>query len=378
MKDLGQIGFNEEQAALLDVATSFCRDKSPIDKVRTLIDCENGFDPDLWQEIVALGWLGIAVEEEYGGSGLGLAETVPVAEQMGRHLMATPFLSCVLAAELVEKCGTLAQKQDLLPKITQGLVVSPALMELDGDWAGGALKVQAQPDDDGASVQGVVLQGRKTFVCDASSAEFFIVSALCQGVTALFVVPRSALKVGALRREKIIDETKRSWEVNFDGVRVAAAGRMVQADVAAGLEQAALAACLLASAEEVGCTKSVIDYTVEYLKTRKQFGKLIGAYQSLKHPLVDAFVLYQQARSHLYSAAHCFSLHETGEIATRMARATSDKALSYAADRAIQFHGGFGFTYDCDAQLYRRRALWYNALYGDGAYHRQKLAGLLF
>ena len=108
-----------------------------------------------------------------------------------------------------------------------------------------------------------------------------------------------------------------------------------------------------------------------------QFGALIGSYQALKHPTVDAYVAYEQARSHLYSAAHCFGEQGVGEIATRMAKAQADAAMSFAADRAIQFHGGFGFTYDCDAQLYRRRAIWHASQYGDGAYHKQKLADLL-
>jgi len=138
-----------------------------------------------------------------------------------------------------------------------------------------------------------------------------------------------------------------------------------------------LAANLLSAAEMVGGAQGVIDYTIEYLTTRKQFGKLIGSYQSLKHPTVDAFVEYEQARSHLYAAAHCFTEQGTGEIATRMAKAQADKAYSFASDRSIQFHGGFGFTYDCDAQLHRRRAIWHAAQFGDATWQRKKLADLL-
>ena len=145
----------------------------------------------------------------------------------------------------------------------------------------------------------------------------------------------------------------------------------------AALQHIHLTANLLQSAEMCGGTQAVIDYTLDYLKTRVQFGALIGSYQALKHPTVDAYVAYEQARSHLYSAAHCFGEQGVGEIATRMAKAQADAAMSFAADRAIQFHGGFGFTYDCDAQLYRRRAIWHASQYGDGAYHKQKLADLL-
>ena len=116
---------------------------------------------------------------------------------------------------------------------------------------------------------------------------------------------------------------------------------------------------------------------IEYLTTRKQFGRPIGSYQALKHPLVDAHVGIEQARSHLYAAAHTFLKGETGEIAVRMAKAQAGPALAYAADRAIQFHGGFGFTYECDAQLFRRRALWCETQYGDALDQRRKLAALI-
>ena len=138
-----------------------------------------------------------------------------------------------------------------------------------------------------------------------------------------------------------------------------------------------LAASLLLAAEMCGGAYSVIDYTLDYLKTRKQFGKLIGSYQSLKHTMVDAHMGYERSRSHLYSAAFLFAQQGEGEIAVRMAKAQANEAFSFAADRAIQFHGGFGFTYDCDAQLYRRRAIWCSALHGDARYHRRKLADLM-
>ena len=133
----------------------------------------------------------------------------------------------------------------------------------------------------------------------------------------------------------------------------------------------------LSAAELTGSCQSCIDYTVEYLGTRKQFGKRIGAFQALKHPTVDAFVDYQKARSLLCTAAFNFGQQGEGEIAVRMAKAKAEEVASFAADRSIQFHGGFGFTYDCDAQLYRRRAIFLASQHGDARYHKQKLADLL-
>ncbi len=372
MENLGRLGFSEEQADLLEVATNFCRDKSPMDKVRKLIDDERGYDPEVWKDIVGLGWLGIAVPEEYGGVGLSLGEAAPVMEQIGRFMLASPFLSTTLAAQAVLAGGTEALKQHLLPKIVEGAIATLALTEDSGDWDLSQITARAEKDGDN-----IILSGKKLFVCDAVSAQWIIVSVSLDGKPALVLVERAQLPEGALRSETIIDETKRSYALTLDGVQVSANALFDPHKARAALSHIHLAANLLAAAEMVGATQAVIDYTIDYLTTRKQFGRLIGSYQALKHPTVDAFIGYEQARSHLYSAAHCFNEQGTGEVATRMAKAEADKALSYAADRSIQFHGGFGFTYDCDAQLYRRRAMWHAAQFGDASYHRKKLAELL-
>ena len=181
-----------------------------------------------------------------------------------------------------------------------------------------------------------------------------------------------------MRREIIIDETKRSYELTLDRIVVPENALMDKGLTPAALQRVDLAANLLSSAELVGAAQSCIDYTTDYLKTRKQFGKLIGSYQALKHTIVDAYVRYEKARSLLYAAAHSFEEQGKGEVATRMAAVGAGRALSFAADRSIQFHGGFGFTYDCDAQLYRRRAIFHDSLYGNTRWHKKKLAGLLF
>lgn len=372
MEHLGRIGFSEEQGDLMEAAERFCREKSPVETVRKLIEDERGFDPDVWAEIAALGWLGIAVPEAHGGAGLSLAEVAPVMEQMGRTLMAGPYASTVLAAEALIAAGTDDQKTAWLAKIVEGAPATLALMEKSGAWDLDRIEAQAVLKDDALH-----LSGTKVFVADAAVAQCLIVSVLYDGAPALVLVEAGALPQGALRRETIIDETKRSYELTLDGISVPNSALMDQDKTRAALAHLHLAANLLAAADMAGGTQAVIDYTIEYLTTRKQFGKLIGSYQALKHPTVDAFLSYEQARSHLYSAAHCFNEQGTGEIAVRMAKAQADAAYSYAADRAIQFHGGFGFTYDCDAQLYRRRAIWCASQYGDAAYHRQKLADLL-
>lgn len=369
----GSIGFSDEQAELLEVAQRFCREKSPVDKVRSLLDDETGHDPAVWSELAELGWLAIAVPEDFGGVGLSLAEVVPVVEQMGRSLMGGPFLSTTVAAQGLLHGGTEAQKNALLPDLCAGTPAAVALMEGSGDWDLTNTACTATRDGDD-----LVLSGTKVLVADAAAAAWLLVSVSLDGAPALVVVPKDVLGGDALTREVVIDETRRSYKVTLDGVRVSADQLLSGASAAQTLAHIDLVTGLLVAAEMCGGTASCIDCTVDYLKTRKQFGKLIGSYQALKHPAVDALIAYEQARSHVYAAAHSFSEQGEGEIATRMAKAQAATAMSFAADRAIQFHGGFGFTYDCDAQLYRRRAFWGDSQHGDAAYQRKKLADLMF
>lgn len=203
MENLGRMGFSEEQADLLDVASAFCRDRSPIAKVRTLIEDELGHDPAVWAEIADLGWLGVAIPEQYGGSGLGLAEVVPIVEAMGRHLMQTPYASTVLAAEALRVAGTDAQRETWLPRIAKGAAATIAVAEASGS-SGDLLD---------ARLDGGRLSGTKRLVTDADAAEIILVAATHAGKPVLCLIERTNVPDGAMRREKEVDETKRSFEI---------------------------------------------------------------------------------------------------------------------------------------------------------------------
>ena len=365
---LADIGFSEAQGDLLEVATGFCRDRSPVGRVRALMTSDTGFDAAVWREMADLGWMAIAVPEEFGGVGLSLTETVPVVEQMGRNLLASPFAQAALAVQILLSDGTDAHKAEWLPELAAGSIATLALSEDHGDWDLDHIDARATLDGDC-----LTLSGQKHFVQWADSADLIVVSARFEGEAAWVLLNRSDIPTSVLRRETIIDETKRSFALSLDGISVPTSALIKNANLQA-LTDAAL---LLQSAEMVGGTQAVIDYTLSYLQTRKQFGKVIGEYQALKHPMVDAYVAYEKARSHLYSAAHSRTQEGKGSIAVHMAKASADKAYAYAADRAIQFHGGFGFTHDCDAGLHRRAAIFHASQHGDAAYHRSKLADLL-
>lgn len=369
---LGHLGITEEQVQLMDVAENFCRNKTNIPAIRHLMAGE-GWDKSTTEEIAAMGWFGIAIPDNYGGVGLSLAEAVPVAEQIGRRLMMVPFIPTTVAAQAILAGGTEAQKSNYLPKIAQTGRATIALSEKNGAFDLSAIEATATLE-----ATGYGLSGQKILVENLDQSDVVILSAKVGGAVRLFVFEADIIPAPSMRREILIDETKKSFTLELDGLSLPESALMDEDKTDAALSRIELTAILLASAEQVGAAQACIDYTVDYLKTRKQFGKLIGSYQALKHTIVDTYVGYEKARSLLYAAANSIEEQGKGEVATRMAAVGAGRALSFAADRSIQFHGGFGFTYDCDAQLYRRRAIFHDSLFGNIRWHKKKLAGLLF
>jgi acyl-CoA dehydrogenase len=376
----GRISFNDEQAMLLDSAVSFCRERSPVATVRQLMNTEHGFDQGLWSEIAQLGWNGIAIPERFGGSGLTLGHTALIAEPMGRHLLATPFSSTQLAIQGLLAGASDTQQAHWLPRLADGGLASVALFEDDGDWDLSRPLASARMVGPQAT-----LQGTKTLVTDAAVADLLLVSVRLDGAPALAVLPTAGLAAGALQRETVIDETRRSYRLSLDGISLPAEALITGDAALAALQAIQQAGLLLASAEAAGGIAGVLDVVVDYLNTRTTFGRKIGSYQGLKHPAAEMLIGLERARSHVAHAATLLadpanSADSVDEalLALRMAKAEAADSFVFAGDRAVQFHGGFGFTWDCNAQLYLRRALWLQPWFGDAAHQRQQLADALW
>ena len=366
-----RITFSDEQAMLLEAATSFCRDQSPSSAVRARFGSDTGFDTAHWQAMVDMGWLGIAVPEAHGGSGLGLGACVVVAEPLGRHLLHTPFVATQLAIQGLLAGASPAQQADWLPRLATGAVGTVALFEADGDWDLAALQSQARVAGGTAT-----LSGTKTLVADAAVADLLLASVQHQGAPALALLTRADV-AGRLQRETVIDETRRSFSLQLDGLAIPADRLITGAAALQSLHAIRQAAWLLAAAEAAGGIAGALAVTVDYLNTRNAFGRKIGSYQALKHGCADILCQLERVRSHVYHAATLLAERQDAEVALRMAKAEAGDAAVQAGDRAVQFHGGFGFTWDCDAQLYLRRALWLQPWFGDAGHHRRALAGLL-
>ena len=366
-----KLQLSEEQAMLLDVAREFCRNRSPIERVRALLESAEGYDPGVWREMTELGWAGVGLPETSGGAGLGVGALVPVVEAMGRSLLVTPMLNTTLAGQLVQRAGG-ERMNALLADIASGMIATPALLEGEDS---GSTAIACSVDEEGR------IAGGKRFVGDAQTAALFVVLVEHGGAPALALVRRDQLADSAITPHTLIDETRRAAAVDFSGVVVGAEALITGPAVGSALRDTRLIGAMLLAAEATGSAAACLDTTVEYLKTRKQFGRLIGSYQALKHPAVDILVGVDSSRSFVYHAATLVDddpLDADAEVACRMAKAQAGETLLYAADRSVQFHGGMGFTYECDAQLYLRRALWCQYQHGDAQHHRNHLAGILF
>ena len=276
-------------------------------------------------------------------------------------------------AQALQRAGATALSERYLPSIVGGQIASLALLESE-DWGEETIELLATDSEDELQ-----LSGSKTQVAYANVAELFVISVSYKNEPRLLLVPASALNDQAISQQITIDETRRSFRVDFTGV-VLGTEYLLPGNATALIRDLRLLGALLYAAEAAGSAAACMDLTVDYLKTRKQFGHLIGSYQSLKHPMVEVLCEMDNARSFVYHAATVMTdtnLDTDTEIACRMAKAQASEALKFAGDRAVQFHGGMGFTYECDAQLYIRRAQWSQQVFGDAYHHRKRLAALL-
>ena len=364
-----KIALSDEQKLLLETAQGFFNDRAPIQKNRECI--ESGvFNQSLWKEMVSLGWNAVNIEERYGGLGLGLENLVPIFETMGRHLVSSPLMASSIVSGLISSYGNEEKKATFLSRLASGEIATIGLYEENGAWDHALIDTRAEPRADGFEIF-----GKKCFVTDLDFASFLLISAKVGNRPEMFLLESDQIPSSRIKQEVVIDQTIRSFEVDLSEIFV----RKNQILNSGARERADLWLLLLSAAEMSGGLSAVLKMTVNYLKTRKAFGKFIGSYQSLKHPTVDILISSEALRSHIYYACNCLAagLEKEAEIAIRMANALGSESFPHASDRAIQFHGGFGFTYECDAQLFLRRALWLQYCGGDQVYQRKLLEPLL-
>ncbi len=353
-----KFAFTEEQVELRRGARRFLDKHSSAEAVRRVMDTELGYDRNVWKTISQeLGWAALIIPDDYDGVGLGYVELVGLMEEMGRALLCSPFFSTVcLGANALLIAGSDAQKQRWLPGIAEG--TTTATVALTDEVATTVAHTDA----------GYVLSGTKSFVVDGHSADLVIVS---DGID-LYVVPADA---PGMTRELLptMDQTRRLARIRLDSVTVAEDHKLT-----AGAAKHALIidrACIALAAEQVGGAERCLELSVEYAKTRTQFGKPIGSFQAIKHKCADMLTLVESARSASYWAGWAAAVDDDElAFAGPLAKATCSDAYFRCAAEAIQIHGGVGFTWECDVHLYFKRAKSSEILLGAPAHHREQLA----
>jgi alkylation response protein AidB-like acyl-CoA dehydrogenase len=372
-------GFGPDEALIRDQARKFLADHVSVAKLRKLVGHDHdavyvrgeptGYDEAVWKKCVELGWTGLAVPEAQGGVGAKAVAVAALVEEVGRHAFPSPLVPTLIATYVLRACNSEAANA-LLARVAEGETLSLAITNEDGDWLLDGSEVTAEPV--GA---GFVLRGISYFVQDAFKVDGLLVAARAPDGLALFVVPRSAANV-SLFRDQIVDLTRDQARVVLDGVEVAAAQRVsLPGQALSALATAWPMALTLVSADLVGSSEWLLSATVEYAKVRKQFDHPIGFFQAVKHPLVNAMMDVDRARSHVYNAACAADTEpQQAETYARMAKSAASDAAGFVADRSVQLHGGIGFTWECDVHLFFKRARHNMALYGDGVHQRKRLA----
>jgi len=362
-----QFGLTETQQMLQRSAREFFLAECPMAEVRRLMETPTAHDSALWRKIAAQGWTGILCAEQYDGQGLGMVELAALIEEMGRALVPGPFLSTLVAAAALDSAATDAQKQKYLAPICSGdSIATLALLEASARWDLDAVQMQASSS---------TLTGCKLFVPDAGAADFLLCAARSGGDLALFLVDSKAQGL-TLASESALDATRKLYQVAFDNV---AAELVASGDRARrALERALDLATAALVAEMAGGMQRVLEISVAYAKTRKQFGKPIGQFQAVQHHCADMFLLTESSRSAAYYAA--WALQENvpeAQLAVSIAKAYASEAYREVGNRGIQIHGGMGFTWENDLHLYYRRAKASEIAYGDAAFHRERIARLV-
>ena len=356
--------FSPDQQLLKNSARAFLDEHAKPAHVRALWEDPRGESEALWKEMAQLGWLGLALPEEAGGSALGLVETAILQEELGRAACPSPYLPTVLAAMALDRFGSAAQKSRWLPAIAGGSArATVALLERELDWD--LRSVQTRAEERGGKV---VLTGVKQFVPWAHVADVVLVPAVAGATIALFAVETSAPGVSVTLLTSM-DPGLRLSTVTLDGATVAAEGRLPSGGA---LDFRLQRGAVGASAEMLGAARRCLDMAVDYAKVREQFGQPIGSFQAIRHKCAEMLLEVENSFSAVYYAA--WSLEngaEDGPLAASVAKAYVSDALRKVCGDAIQVHGGIGFTWEYDLHLYFKRAKALEPLYGDADYHRE-------
>ena len=372
---------NDDERMVKETADGFFAAEAPVTAFRAIRDTRDpgGFSRELWAKMAELGFTGVAIPEAHGGAGLGLVAAGLIQEAIGRHLSLTPFLSTsILAATVLAKGGSAEQKESLLPRIAAADLLMALATDEKPRHAPSHVETRAEPHGNGFR-----LSGTKTHVLDGQVADRIIVSARTSGEVAsrkgvsLFLVDPKAAGVKVEARSMV--DSRNAARVHLDGVEVDGADLIGSLDEGFAILEAALdagRACL--AAELLGVSAQSFETTLEYLKTREQFGKPIGSFQALQHRAAHLFCEIELARSVTLKALRALDEGDMrAPVFASLAKAKVGEVAKLATNEAVQMHGGMGMTDEYDVGLFMKRARAAAETFGDAAFHGDRVARIM-
>jgi len=370
----------EEQSMLRDSARGFIGDKAPVSHLRQLRDTNDatGFSRELWRAFAEMGFSGLLVGEQFGGSGLGCIEAGVVMEEIGRNLMPSPFLAtAVLAASALSRGGSAAQKAEHLPRIADGSLL--AALAIDEGAKHRPLQTALRATRSG---NGFKLNGAKALVVDGHTADLLIVAARSagapgerDGLTLFLVDPKAK---GLACERTIMVDAHNAARLEFDNVEVDADSVLGEVDQGFALLEGVLDIGRGAVASEmVGLSEEVFGRTVSYLKERRQFGRLIGEFQALQHRAAHLYTEIEITRAAVLKALQLMDQDaDNAGAAVAVAKARAGTTVTLAVQEGVQMHGGMGMTDQFDIGFFMKRARVCQELFGDSNFHADQLARL--
>jgi alkylation response protein AidB-like acyl-CoA dehydrogenase len=374
---------SEDQQLLKDSAKNFCEQNAPVSVLRGLRDNkdEQGYDQTIWSQMIDLGWAGMAIPEAYGGFDFGYGGLGVVLEETGKTLVSSPLISTVLVgATAIVQLGNETQKQDLLPKIVAGELLTALALDEHTNHNPSKIATTATKVDGGYA-----LNGSKTFVLDGHVANMLIVASRTSGETigeqgiSLFLVDANAKGLNVVRT--IMVDSRNSSNIQFNNVVVAEDALLGVLDQGFnGLDSVLDIARIGIAAEMLGSMQAVFESILEFLKQREQFGVLIGSFQGLQHRAAEMYSEIELCKSAVRAALAGLDDPDTtqaerAELAS-MTKAKLSEVFFLVSNEGIQMHGGIGMTDEFDVGFFIKRARVAQQFLGDASFHRDRYATL--
>lgn len=358
---------SKPQKLFADSVRDFCQRELPPERVRELMETDAAIDDRLWQEFADQGWLGLHADEQYEGLGLGIVDLAVLAEEFGRACASGPWLAVTWSVSLLQAIGG-AAAADFLPRLINGDIgITVGALEDEGSWT---LCVDSLETE----VQDGRLNGHKQLVQHAAQADHLLLPVRMDQQLAIVMVPADAEGV-TLERTPGIDATRTLYRVTLNNVSVSDDQVVCRGDAAEAAWKSALRTMsVVVSAEMLGLQQWMLEQSVEYAKTRQQFDRPIGAFQSIQHMCAEILQLTESARAAVWYAAWAVQ-EQTDDMdrAVSVAKAWTSDAVRRIGNLSVQIHGGIGFTWEHDLQLYYKRAKADEMLFGDASLHWERL-----